>query len=564
MHEDVKMPLSVALPTDVLFDTRLILATSESVQLEAIPEEPLETAVQTLLAACRVARLNAQDIYFWVPGAARNPDLLSNPFNERAALLYAHQVASSGGLAATSLLSEIQLRIDAFCAPANVVPMFRVDLSNPVQFSSQATQLLASLNVGLEIRERQVDGRGVYAKMPVKAGANAFEAPYSSVISLLSALKDPVFGPLATELLTPTLDNAPLDQDAVLVLYLIHLHHSLCNTRDGEESGMAPAEFQFKHSGLDLSLEPSNLYAFPHEIIASFGDQVEAHVAGILQVLHELLARAGTILQGSDCYRAPSFKEFLAVKAFLDSRAFSVQLTPAHICTSCPEDTDQQLVEVGGCTVRVPKRLTCFVPVADFFNHHPAAQCGAPRFDVASNTFIIPLAADVPTGAQVYLNYGGLQSFEFMMFYGFLPSGERNWADVVRIELTPPEDAEALIRLEMEDISLEHALRHGNSCEALSWRLLRAVQIIAGIDDNAEECFQYIDALLDAIELPALDTAEGAPWRLYGDLVKQYRLLHQNLLTANRQRLVFARDMVAKRRRVGIECTDASVGTVNR
>lgn len=86
--------------------------------------------------------------------------------------------------------------------------------------------------------------------------------------------------------------------------------------------------------------------------------------------------------------------------------------------------------------VRVPRRCACFIPFAELLNHHPLAQVGPPvletRRSVASEggeetekselVLSLRVITQVAQGAQVYLHYGPLQSWEFATFFGFVPS----------------------------------------------------------------------------------------------------------------------------------------------
>ncbi|CDJ29558.1 phospholipase/carboxylesterase, putative [Eimeria mitis] len=72
--------------------------------------------------------------------------------------------------------------------------------------------------------------------------------------------------------------------------------------------------------------------------------------------------------------------------------------------------------------VRLPLRCASFVPLGDLLNHDFHAQVLSPVIEEEGKSLCLRLACDVPAGAQVYVHYGPLQSWQFLAFFGFCPS----------------------------------------------------------------------------------------------------------------------------------------------
>ncbi|PFH35049.1 hypothetical protein BESB_059360 [Besnoitia besnoiti] len=70
----------------------------------------------------------------------------------------------------------------------------------------------------------------------------------------------------------------------------------------------------------------------------------------------------------------------------------------------------------------VPDHPTTFLLFADMMNHHVHSQCAFPFFDSATRSARMVVQAHVPPGAQLFMFYGPMQSWELFAHYGFSTS----------------------------------------------------------------------------------------------------------------------------------------------
>merc|ERR1712093_859227 len=101
-------------------------------------------------------------------------------------------------------------------------------------------------------------------------------------------------------------------------------------------------------------------------------------------------------------------------------------------------------------------------------NHSFHAQCNKPEWNATSESFSIVAESDIPVGAQILLNYGALQSFEFMLFYGFCPEGANPYDRLV-FDFEPDDDdenvTEKTVLMEATGLRGDHFLRVGHEAE---------------------------------------------------------------------------------------------------
>ncbi|CAD7961069.1 unnamed protein product [Amoebophrya sp. A25] len=132
--------------------------------------------------------------------------------------------------------------------------------------------------------------------------------------------------------------------------------------------------------------------------------------------------------------------------------------------TSCCAEQDthtldvekKPLFQVIDQVLPVATRLTCLAPVADYLNHDRRSPLMVPRFDQTGKSFVLQAAASVPPSRQLCLNYGPLQNWELLLYYGFC--FEENPADTLQLELGEPEDAETRLMLRLHKVTTDHVL----------------------------------------------------------------------------------------------------------
>ncbi|CAD7962038.1 unnamed protein product [Amoebophrya sp. A120] len=173
---------------------------------------------------------------------------------------------------------------------------------------------------------------------------------------------------------------------------------------------------------------------------------------------------------------------------------------------SSSEDTKPQYIDGEWFPF---SKVTCLVPFADYLNHDRSSPICVPRFEADKTCragkqedgnlscrstktspslghFILQTAANVvparpatttsePTSTtknlqtetpiscplppkQLCLNYGPLQNWELLQYYGFC--FDRNPADTLQLDLGEPEDAEVQLLLHMHNVTTSHVLSH--------------------------------------------------------------------------------------------------------
>lgn len=87
-------------------------------------------------------------------------------------------------------------------------------------------------------------------------------------------------------------------------------------------------------------------------------------------------------------------------------------------CSPTADATERRSAE-DGALVCVPDHPTSFLLFTDMMNHHVHAQCAFPYFDEQTRRACVVAQADIPAGAQLYIFYGPMQSWELLAHYGF-------------------------------------------------------------------------------------------------------------------------------------------------
>ncbi|KAF4676221.1 hypothetical protein FOL46_006230 [Perkinsus olseni] len=481
--------------------------------------ELLEMSNDTLVDYLRILHFNEIDLYFLLNEStlvhASKPIAYENPCNERKALFLAKKVLTSHG-ASTQRVAKLQNKIDSFCRPAsNVRISSEVEVSNPY---------VAEVAPKCVVGNRSSDlggGVGLYAKENVSAGDDVIRVPEgdSRIINIYAAAADEDFGPVVESLLA-----AGHHIDTCLLMYLVHIYKS-------PKLRSLPAIACFvQYLPTEFS---GNLMEWPLEALDALGipqiKQLVSQQMDLLWGIHRALP-AGLCGSFDD--------ELLWARSLCDSRAFALEVPPP---SWCPHWLKKYLTP--------DQPITCVVPGADLLNHHQQGQCGFPRFDKESRSFVITAEANVPAGSELFINYGGLQNWEQLMYYGFCEFTQNPY-DSVTLDLAAAGAEEGL---QLDRIGTEHIIRRGQP--TVSPRLWEALTNMAGVENLEqleEDAVVSLITLLRQVTLAPLPESPAAnDWwtEEYGSTIKQFRS-SQMALVDEAERVL--RQMVDKDRKARI------------
>ncbi|KAF4732398.1 hypothetical protein FOZ62_022274 [Perkinsus olseni] len=455
--------------------------------------ELLEMSNDTLVDYLRILYFNEIDLYFLLNNYtlvhASKPIAYENPCNERKALFLAKKVLTSHG-ASTQRVAKLQNKIDSFCRPANNVRISsEVEVSNPY---------VAEVAPKCVVGNRSSDlggGVGLYAKENVSAGDDVIRVPEgdSRIINIYGAAADEEFGPVVESLLA-----AGHHIDTCLLMYLVHIYKS------AKLRALPPIACFVQYLPAEFS---GNLMEWPLEALDALGipqiKQLVSQQMDLLWGIHRALP-AGLCGSFDD--------ELLWARSLCDSRAFSLEVSPP---SWCPDWLKKYLTP--------DQPITCVVPGADLLNHHQQGQCGFPRFDKESRSFVITAEANVPAGSELFINYGGLQNWEQLMYYGFCEFTQNPY-DSVTLDLAAAGAEEGL---QLGRIGTEHIIRRGQP--TVSPRLWEALTNMAGVENPEEleeDAVVSLITLLRQVTLAPLPEASAAnDWwtEEYGSTINQFR-----------------------------------------
>jgi len=187
--------------------------------------------------------------------------------------------------------------------------------------------------------------------------------------------------------------------------------------------------------------------------------------------------------------------------------------------------------------------ITVVVPVADYLNHSRQSTLMVPKFDNSSGCggyFVLESACGIKVNStespsteststsstvtrQVFLNYGPLQNWEMLLYYGFCL--DQNCADTLQLELGEPEDAEtADLLARVLQIPTDHCLEFVMESESeesvettkfpLSTKLLGCLRVLYGAHtsllnkNNIDK-----DLLKEKVEDPVFNPADNPACR---------------------------------------------------
>jgi len=440
------------------------------------------------------------------------------PWNRRKALFAARQICIKHGL--SDMLRQVDAEIAEFCSAANKVSpgVVNADIQGAgltlEKYCVRSGVALGPVFVG----QHSDSDRGFYASDDMNPGSPIVSVPPAVLVTCRRALLDPGFAGVAEKLID--------DGEGVLQLYLI-----FCRARQRQGVQLS-LDLDFL-----LSTSPDSytcLITWPAPAVAALG---QPHVAQVVATKHAELealgARARAAGWPGDLPLA--HEDLVWAKAFTDSRAFSVEVP-----------VEAELQGRG-----LPERVLCVVPVADMMNHAMEAQCTIPTFNREQNCFQLVTQAAIPKGAQVYLNYGTLQTWELLCYYGFCP--HNNICDTLTFDITP-EDPAKLVELTASGLPTEHSLRRGGPGDGLPPRLLPAVQIC--VEGQGIDAISVLSSVVQSLLPEPLDPSVMTETWWHGPmgrLVREFRDSQCTLVARSLDRLSkLSTEPEAKRRKLSV------------
>eukprot|EP00397_Hematodinium_sp_SG-2012_P037384 GEMP01040510.1.p1 GENE.GEMP01040510.1~~GEMP01040510.1.p1 ORF type:complete len:488 (+),score=95.83 GEMP01040510.1:252-1715(+) len=382
---------------------------------------------------------------------------------------------------AEDLREAIDSKVAAMCAsePADVVLE-----SREVPFSS---------NTALAVGSR---GRGLFAKEDIPAHTDVVMVPEANVFNCYVALLDPVFHDTAIELLR----KAQTEED-VVVIYAAYLKGVTSRT------GVAhhPA-FQF--TPMDTSAY-TNLLTWPKEALELLQSP---QVTGAVEAEHESLHGLSAVLKNLTHAVPYDLDDLVWAICVFHSRAFCVEIPP-------PNGLDSEALFL----LPESNRVTTLVPVADLLNHNYTGQVSTPVFDAAARRLVMRTVAKVGKQCELLLNYGPLQSWEELLYYGFL--SVPNVFNSIQLDFEV-EDEEG----EESDEAVNHAVyQHANSPDVA----LNGLAKFMDVRESKEMLAELLASMKPSDEAPhdVFDYTE------HGQLATVYRQTQRHLLEVNEQQL---------------------------
>lgn len=142
--------------------------------------------------------------------------------------------------------------------------------------------------------------------------------------------------------------------------------------------------------------------------------------------------------------------------------------------------------------------LTCVVPVSDYLNHSRTSPLCLPVIE--NGFFQLRSGCGIPGGVEVCLNYGALQNWELLQYYGFC--FDHNPADSLQLELGDEVgSAEVALLLQTLRIPTDHVIENVDVVESaveavwpLGSKLLACLRLLHGIgpgDDGDIERLEF-------------------------------------------------------------------------
>ena len=471
MSEAVVVPLS---QTDPLFERKraVLQRTGISTALRAHAGEDATAALHRLIAAARVASLDADELYFLEDEQSLQEAV--SPRNEAAALALLLDVLRNGAGASVTRTATRRLCADALhaCAPTgshsvatlaalrahcDALPCSDAAVgADAAVAATAAAAWAAQRGVVSHVRAAVFEGglRGAAAVDDIPAGEPVVAVPLDALITPRVAFAAPVLGDILRQI-------PGLNADRAVLLWTM---------RD--------------------RLDPSSQYA---PLWASLPQQ--PLLTGLTFPAAALAALEGTTLHTEiEQMQAAAREEYDAMFPAL-SDALPELFSPASAYTFeayCGAAELWQSYAVRVALPGEPEPCSALLPQALLLNHGLAPH--VVRFSTPDDDGMLRMRAlrKCHAGRQVFLSYGPLHNAHLLLFYGFALAGNPYDCVNLSFELPEAEDEESERALPLREqmlqrwhLSLDHAMRRGTR---LPSRLLGALRVLTASLHELESC----------------------------------------------------------------------------
>ena len=468
MYEAVVVPLS---QTDPLFERKraVLQRTGISTALRAHAGEDAAAALHRLIAAARVASLDADELYFLEDDQSLQEAV--SPRNEAAALALLLDVLRDAAGASAAPSAQAQPAPDALrvCSPAGAEGVATLaalsahcdalpcsDAAVGVDAPSAAAAWAAQRGVVSHVRAAVFEGglRGAAAVDDIPAGEPVVAVPLDALITPHAAFAAPVLGDILRQI-------PGLNADRAVLLWTM---------RDRLDTGSQYAPLwaslpqQPLLTGLTFpaaalaALEGTMLHAEIEQMQAAAREEYDAMFPQLADALPELFSPAS----------AYTFEAYCAAAELWQSYAVRVAL-PGE-----------------------PEPVSALLPQALLLNHGLAPH--VVRFSTPDADGVLRLRAlrKCHAGRQVFLSYGPLPNAHLLLFYGFALAGNPYDAVNLSFELPEAEDEDNERALPLREqllarwhLSLDNSMRRGTK---LPSRLLGALRVLTASLQELEAC----------------------------------------------------------------------------
>lgn len=337
----------------------------------------------------------------------------------------------------------------------------------------------------LELADFEDTGRGMALTSPVEAQEAMISCDAGLFMSIFSALKSDVLGPVFEQL-------ESLDDDSKLILFVIY------------EKYVNPSSFWKPYLEHLPETIDSALFFTDVDLEYVAGTTLGMEIGIIQSHLLESYQKIMMAVAEQPVFDPTVFtwERFKWARAIFDSRGFNLTLQG--------------------------KARNCLLPFIDSINstHYTHLQTRGYIDETKKGkfsdlgTYILPtLIPCAQVGNQVFLNYGGFSTRELVLFYGFAYENEHNPYDLFTLTLDLPEDdyaAERMVLANKLGISVDHFLRAGSISNDLIYYLslivLHSDQVIAAdklglkelkalllSDEQMESVTSILKSLLEAL-----------------------------------------------------------------
>eukprot|EP00993_Chasmostoma_nieuportense_P003786 NODE_448_length_2226_cov_55.958552_g416_i0.p1 GENE.NODE_448_length_2226_cov_55.958552_g416_i0~~NODE_448_length_2226_cov_55.958552_g416_i0.p1 ORF type:complete len:736 (-),score=223.88 NODE_448_length_2226_cov_55.958552_g416_i0:18-2189(-) len=317
---------------------------------------------------------------------------------------------------AERILRAAQSLCDAFCEPVVVSDLQTHHIVTPI--SNWFEQHWGPLPVTI-FEAQDGKGRGLLTATHINAGTPLLSIPLDAVISV-DVARQSQWGSLYQQL--------SLDDDNTLVLFVIH-------ELNNPYSKWAPF-WDAVPKQYDTPMLWSVTELLELESCTLLDDTVQAkdQLRQSYDALFPRLTHQFPTQFPADLF---TYAAFLHVRCIFDSRSFKMNIDG--------------------------RPLTCLIPVADMVNHYPDGNVAYRSYNPATRSIEFTCLRDLPPNAEVRMNYGLMQNWETLLYYGFLDPTSPT--DSFHFSIAPNSDDEHMCNLAERllssfELPLEHFLPH--------------------------------------------------------------------------------------------------------